>query len=303
MDPHPTVQGVVFADITGSTTLFERLGDTEAHAVVSGVLEALDELAAQLGGKTLKKIGDEAMCLFPDADSALLFGSSAQRQSRMHADGRKIELRVGVNWGPVVQNPDGDVFGDTVNVAARLRALASPGQVMTTEDTLAATQVDLPFATRRLGAHALAGKYREVRVVEVLWEQHQGKLTYMPTGPLPELGAVPLLLKLSFGELRMQLSTSARAEELSLGRDPANTLVVPHDSVSRRHATVQVRSGKFYLKDHSTNGTWVRSGGSRPIAVRREAVPLHGSGEISLGAEFSATGQQTLRYEITDDVS
>ena len=300
MDSESTMQGVVFADITGSTTLFERLGDAEAHSVVSRVLEALDALALQLGGRTVKKIGDEAMCIFPDAASALLFGSSAQRQCRVNTDGRRIELRVGVNFGPVVEGPGGDVFGDTVNVAARLRALASPGQVMTTEDSVAATHVDLPFGTRRLGAHALAGKYREVRVVEVLWDQQLGNLTQMPRGPLAELRGTPLLLRLASGDVSLELSSDARNEEVSMGRDPSNALVVSHDAVSRRHATVAVRGGKFYLKDHSTNGTWVRAGGARAIVVRRESVPLQGSGEISLGADFDAQAGAVIRYEVAD---
>ena len=300
MESEPTLQGVVFADITGSTTLFERLGDAEAHAVVSRVLDGLDALALQLGGRTVKKIGDEAMCIFPDAASALLFGSSAQRQSRMNTDGRKIELRIGVNFGPVVQSPEGDVFGDTVNVAARLRALASPGQVMTTEDSIAATHIELPFGTRRLGAHALAGKYREVGVVEVLWDQQMGNLTQMPRGPLPEMQGTPLVLRLASEDVALELSSDDRKQEVSLGRDPSNAVVATHDSVSRRHATVAVRGGKFYLKDHSTNGTWVRSGGGRSIVVRRESVPLQGTGEISLGADFGAQAPAVIRYEVLE---
>jgi len=293
---------VVFADITGSTTLFEQLGDAEAHGVVSRVLDALDELSTKLGGRTLKKIGDEVLCVFPDAASAVEFGSKAQRQSSIHAGaGRRIELRIGVNYGPVVHD-GGDVFGDTVNVAARLRGLASPGQVITTQDTVDSIAADVRISTRRLGAHALAGKYKQVQVVEVLWEeQPAGNLTYMPKGPLPELDDLALVLRLTFHGSKVELRNTGNRHEISLGRDPSNLLVVPHDAVSRRHASIEVRNGKFYLKDHSTNGTYVRSGTTRPIVVRREAVPLHGSGEISLGVDFTTTGTETIRFEITDD--
>ena len=300
--PGKAVEGVVFADITGSTTLFEKLGDAEAHAIVTKVLDALEKLAEEKGGRTLKKIGDEVLCVFPDADGAVQFGCSAQRQLAIHAGGRRIELRIGVNYGPVVHDALGDVFGDTVNVAARLRALASPGQVITTQDTLDAVVQDARLSTRRLGSHALVGKNERVQVVEVLWEEQQlGNLTQMPRGPLPELQVGPLVLRLFFHGSHVELRSQDSRQDIPLGRDPSNLMVVLNDSVSRRHATVAVRNGKFYLRDHSTNGTYVRTDGNLPIVVRREAVPLHGRGDISLGLDFSSGGTDEVRYEVSDE--
>lgn len=295
------VEGVVFADITGSTTLFEKLGDAEAHAIVTRVLDALEELAEEKGGRTLKKIGDEVLCVFPDAASAVQFGMSAQRQLAIHAGGRRIELRIGVNYGPLVEDRLGDVFGDTVNVAARLRGLASPGQVITTQDTLDAVSAETRISTRRLGSHALAGKDRMVQVVEVLWEDQQlGNLTQMPQGPMPELQSHALTLRLEFQGSGVELKSEDSRNQLSIGRDPSNLMVVSHDSVSRRHATISVRMGKFYLRDHSTNGTYVRIGSNRPIVVRREAIPMHGRGEISLGQDFSAGPDDCITFEVSD---
>ena len=228
--PGKAVEGVVFADITGSTTLFEKLGDAEAHAIVTKVLDALEKLAEEKGGRTLKKIGDEVLCVFPDADGAVQFGCSAQRQLAIHAGGRRIELRIGVNYGPVVHDALGDVFGDTVNVAARLRALASPGQVITTQDTLDAVVQDARLSTRRLGSHALVGKNERVQVVEVLWEEQQlGNLTQMPRGPLPELQVGPLVLRLFFhGE-----PCGAEKPGQPAGHSPGSRSLEPNGRVER----------------------------------------------------------------------
>jgi adenylate cyclase len=206
-----------------------------------------------------------------------------------------VQLCVGVNYGPVVEDDTGDLFGDTVNVAARLRSLASPGQIMTTLETLAAAPSLQSVETRSLGSHVLAGKNRPVEVIEVLWEPELGNLTVMAPEASRALDA--LGLRLSYDGRLKELSQSG-GEEITLGRENDNSIVVPHDSVSRRHATLIVRNGKFYLKDHSANGTYVRSGDSAPIVARRESVPLQGRGDISLGVDFADGPDKLIGYEI-----
>jgi adenylate cyclase len=264
---------------------------------VTRIINQLGTLSEQRGGQVVKKIGDEILCVFPNASAAVFFAMAAQMQSNRGEDGRSIRLRIGVNFGPIVEDGTGDVFGDTVNVAARLRALASPGQIITTKETL--DSIVATVATRRLGNHALMGKRQEVEVVEILWEQDLANLTQVPVRNRAPLADT--ILRLLVNERTVEVRPGPGVQDITLGRDPENFMTVPGEAVSRRHATIEVRSGKFYLRDHSTNGTYLRSGGEVPIHVRRESVPLRRSGDISLGVEFETAGPWVLHYDVMGD--
>ena len=291
-----TIGAVVFADITGSTGLIEKLGDSQAHALIAKVLGGLEELTTQFGGQTIKKIGDEILSRFPDAANAVAYAIAGQRQAGARA-GYPIRMTFGVNYGPVVEDGTGDLFGDTVNIAARLRSLASPGQIITSMDTLAAVPPIIPIEKRSLGSHALIGKHKEVEVFEVLWEEELGNLTRAPSGPMPEFKRSSLVLRLGYGGKSIELRPQD-PDQITIGREAGNAIVVPNEAVSRRHATVLARDGKFYLKDHSTNGTHVRTRRETPVIARRETVLLQGRGEISPGVELETAGADVIEYEV-----
>ena len=289
---------VVFAELTGGSSLFEELGDEEAHALIVRVLEALQGLVARLTGRSVGKLREGILCTFPAAAPAVDFATRAQRG--LSGRERRVELKIGINFGPLVTDSEGDPSGDTVNVAGRLCELASPRQIITTQATIDAMPFDTRLSTRRLGSHRLEGLQRRVELVEVLWEDHLDHVTMMPRGPQPEMEGTPRVLRLTFHGSRMELSTRGRSHELQLGRDPENLLVVADDSVSRRHATIEVRNGKFYLRDHSTNGTYLRSQDGLAVVVRRESVPLHGRGAIALGADFEEAADDAILFEIAE---
>ena len=81
-----------------------------------------------------------------------------------------------------------------------------------------------------------------------------------------------------------------------MGRGGLNHLVVRDSVVSRSHATIEHRNNKFFLLDHSTNGTYIRMGADREIFVHREEVHLHGEGQISLGQSVTTEGGEPIRY-------
>jgi adenylate cyclase len=133
---------VLFADVSDSTRLYESLGDTAAFGGVRGVIGSLKSVSGAFGGRVVKTIGDGLMCVFPDADSAASAAAEMQlaiAQRPPLERGKKLTIRVGFHVGPVIQEGD-DVFGDSVNVAARMASLALPGQAITTADTVRSTR-------------------------------------------------------------------------------------------------------------------------------------------------------------------
>ena len=125
---------IMFADVAGSTTLYEQLGDEQANRIIDDVITMMSELTEKHLGTVIKTIGDEIMCRFNEADQAFTTASIIQdRLQKRPADlGVKINVRVGLHTGLVLIREDGDVFGDAVNVAARVAAIARGSQILTT---------------------------------------------------------------------------------------------------------------------------------------------------------------------------
>jgi len=126
---------IAFLDLTGYTKLTEERGDRAAAELAARLIEIVHELAHRYGGRPVKLLGDGVMFHFPDPGQAVLCG--LELVARIPLVGLP-QARVGLHSGPVVfQN--GDYFGRTVNVAARITDYARPGEVLVSEEVVAAT--------------------------------------------------------------------------------------------------------------------------------------------------------------------
>ena len=286
---------ILFADVCGSTRLIEALGDGQGWQVIGGVLQELGQITEDLRGTVIKTIGDEILASFESTLDAIAAAVDMQRamQERTAAHGHPIEIQIGLHAGPVLFEA-GDVFGDVVNVASRVTTISAAGQVLTTLHTLEqAQEADIP--SRSLGEHGVKGREERLHLCEVLWREETQQLTTV----------APKIDKdwANRAELRLgdqvQLMSSGSAESLSLGRGAQSALVVPDTGASRNHAMITARSGRFYLADHSTNGTYVLPDGGTEIFIHRDEVLLQGAGSIRLGGSFSETGPVDIEYEIS----
>lgn len=178
---------LLFADVTGSTSLAEAL-DAEVVREVMGEYFALarEEIEA-LGGTVEKFIGDAVFAVFgvpvaheDDVERALRAALAIRRRlgalnDRLRAESRaELQVRIGINTGDVVASAspragEGMVTGDAVNVAARIQQFADPGQIVVGARTAAATS---RFDFRALGAREVRGKSALVEVRELVGESH-----------------------------------------------------------------------------------------------------------------------------------
>src|SRR5690348_3793840 len=128
---------VLFADVSGSTKLYEAVGDAAAHAAIDLCVKLFAAITEQHGGRVIKTIGDEVMSVFPDSATAAKAAVDIQlgMTGMAPVDKMKLGVRIGMNHGPLVEG-EGDVFGDTVNLAARLTEMASRGQIITSVETV-----------------------------------------------------------------------------------------------------------------------------------------------------------------------
>lgn len=286
---------IMFADLSGSTRLYEVLGDTAARVRVARCVEMLCAVTSEFGGRTLKTIGDGIMCTFPTADAAV--EAACTMQSRTDDEATELTpsgplalaIRVGLHVGPVIIE-DGDAFGDAVNVAARMGALAKPGQIITTRETVARLSADLRQQTRFIDHAPVRGKRLTMDIHEILWQPEDVTMMSIPLGR-PVLEVPRLRLRYRETELVMD----AQRPVVVLGRSTTADLPVEEGLASRLHVRIEQRRGKYYLTDLSTNGTHVRSAGTQAF-LRREEMLLGAQGEISLGRPFGDAPQEYVHF-------
>lgn len=292
---HQTSQLVIlFADISQSTRLFEIQGDVQARQIIGRALEMLSRVTDAHGGRVIKTIGDEVMVTFPHVDKAVEAACEMHRVIRQDLmfSWVNLAIRVGLHFGEVLVE-NGDVYGDAVNVAAKVVSMAQADQVLTTRSTIDSLSAPETLVWRPLGQARIPGKKQPVELVEVIWQEDTANLTKpLRLDSIPDLEA-PVKLVISYRGREIELNQ--HRPSLYLGRDPHNDLVITEALVSRKHAHIEFRQGKFLLVDHSTNGTYVYVGDDR-FFVHREEILLHDEGKICPGQDAPEDSRVAMHY-------
>jgi adenylate cyclase len=288
----PTEMSVLFADISGSTRLYDTLGDTQAKTLVDECIAIMRSIVARYNGRVIKTIGDEVMCVLPDADSGHLAATDMQlRIAALPVVGNvRRAIRVGFHFGAVIEE-NGDVFGDTVNMAARMAGLAKGMQIITTRATIDQLSPALRDSTRGIAALSVKGKGDDVDVCEVLWQA--GEDLTMATAS-SAAAAKQIRLHLTHGGKELVLEQGNTG--IALGRDASCQIVLADRMASRVHARIERRRDKFFVVDQSTNGTFVNFAGETEIVLRREEVMLRGQGRIAFGHSLAASADETVDF-------
>lgn len=272
---------VMFADISDSTSLYQKLGDAAARNIVNACLKVINGVLARYEGRLVKTIGDEVMCVFPDADLAVLAASDMQAQVSVTKPGNyPISIHVGLHYGPVLVE-ENDVFGDTVNVAAYLRASATAEQILTTDAVERRLTAALKTCVRPIFNAVLKGSEQESTVYQVLWRTDRTDLTDVNLQPNKMIPGDTGALLVTLDEERVRVDQWRTG--IVIGRSKDCDLVVTDNFASRRHLSIKLVRTHFYLFDHSINGTFVALGSGEEVHVLRRELLLDGSGEIYLG--------------------
>ena len=119
---------VLFADITGSSKLYIEVGDDRAREMVAATLESWSRLVVDNKGHVVQLRGDGMLCTFPTVDAALV-AAVALRDLPYQ---QPLSMHAGIHAGPVLQEAD-QLYGDVVNVAARMADIAKRFEIMLTE--------------------------------------------------------------------------------------------------------------------------------------------------------------------------
>jgi hypothetical protein len=277
---------VLFADIAKSTALFEKYGDDKARGAISAVLDTLIEAAEKYEGVLIKTIGDEIMCTFPSVKLTILAAIAMQESvsGNFVLGSHPIGIRVGFHHGVVI-NENGDVYGDTVNVAARMTGLAKKGQIITNSLTFKPNDFNDSIKHRSLGKIKVKGKLLPVKIIEIFWKKDDSQVTRVSSALDLKLPESAFKMTLTVGGRKIVMTEKSPTKVIGRGEECDLQILAP--MASRVHAEIQFSDGNFRLEDQSTNGTWLEIGGNS-LRLHRDKTVLLGSGKISLGnADFS----------------
>ena len=271
---------IMFVDIAGSTRLYQEYGDTLAQDSIARCLIRLSEVIKRHTGTVVKFIGDEILCYLSDPEMAFqaVFKLQEIAKETVDPNGVQLALRIGMHYGSAIVE-DTDLYGDSVNVAAAMRDIAKGGQIIATDAMVEHIPPEISHFTRRYDTSRIKGRQEQTVIYEILWEGEASTQILSGTTSLEKMKSSKL--QLSFQETELALMANMPA--LTLGRDSNCSIIIEGTLVSRQHATIEYRRGKFLLMDKSTNGTYILTDDGRSVYLRREEFPLWGEGQISLG--------------------
>jgi adenylate cyclase len=297
MPQHTEKLAVMFADICGSTALYDRLGDEMARRLIAKCIAMMVDKATAYQGTLIKTIGDEIMCTFRSAENAMNAACAMQNTIENDNLGKDhpMHIRIGFHYGDVICET-GDVYGDTVNVAARVASITRANQIMTTMAAVSSMPPDFRDKTHKIMRAELKGKQEQLDIFRVAWEADDTLRTRIgiPTFRKPQEGNSELTLYYRDQSFKIDEHHPSAV----LGREEVCDILVTNDFASRQHARIELRFGKFVIADQSTNGTYIRFTDGHSVRLAREDLVLRGSGSISLGQAYSENPSEVVEFSI-----
>ncbi len=287
---------ILFADVVGSTQLYDKFGDTKASETVALCLDVMKDATHQFNGNVIKTIGDEVMSTFQSVDEAM--GAAVMMQTRITADTKQdgripVSIRIGCHYGPVVQEQN-DIFGAAVHTANRMTSQAKARQIVMSGDTVDQIGPELQKQARQIDVATVRGRMDEVALFEFLWNPEEAT-SMLPTIGWESRARTASKMVLTFRDATVEVSDTCKS--INMGRADDNDLVIKGNLISRIHAKVEMRRGKFVIIDQSTNGTFLMNALGDESFVRRDSTELGEEGTIGLGRAEEPGTSLSIHYK------
>lgn len=288
---------VMFADVSGSAGLFERLGDTEAMHAVERCLKRMKRSIDGYRGRTIQIVGDELLAVYESAEDACQAAIDMQQRiaDLPPVSGLKLTIRIGLHAGMVVEDA-GKLSGEVVTNAARIAGIARRDQILCSSVLAAELPESGTLNVRpmpELGSIPEQGE--SLTLFHIQWTVHEmGGYSPSTFGPPTTHPPVDRLCVRYHGKAFL---LDSKTPALTLGRDLGNKLVIEDRKASRQHARIEKRKEGYFLVDTSTNGCFVSLAGRSEKLVRRNEIMLEGSGRICFGCSGNDPTADSAEFE------
>jgi adenylate cyclase len=284
---------VLLADVVGSTPLYESAGNDVALGRIADWRERMCSLIHSNGGEYISSKGDDVLSIFGDPAGA--FRAAAQM---MVPTSLPIPFHAGLHFGPIIRVGD-DLYGDAVNLTARLAAIANPGEVLISQNLVDRLS---PLDRELLGfLDKMVFKGRSEPCSIYAFLDHDRSLNTQISSSRLGKSAVrskairPLCITLRYNDQAISCHDN---ETLTIGRSPDCRLVINRQWVSRHHATITIENERIQLAERSSSGTFISMQQGQEFLVHRENVLLLGSGMISPGMRCTGSDAQIVYFDI-----
>ncbi len=288
----------MFADVVGSTAMYENMGDEAARSRIAKALNTMTSICRRHKGTLVKTLGDEIMVYFLDIDLAVCAAKVIQEtmEDDRSPETVGISVRIGMQYGDAILDND-DIFGDIVNVAARVTGLAQARQILYPAELAAKIKsMELSENTRLFDRIKVHGRTETLDVYMYSWED-EGEVTNMATASNftnPAKNTQVNTMILNFLDKKYEINLTV--DKFTLGRSSACNISVEGKLTSRLHAVISIKRGKFIFSDRSTNGSFITLENGQEVFLRREELTMFGSGQISLGESNKTPNALVVSY-------
>lgn len=305
--------GVLYADISGTTRLYRKLGTAESQYALERCIKRMERAIEAYGGRLVMPAVDELTAVFDTPDTLL---QGAMEMQRRLADlppmsGVKLSIRIGAHWGAGTLD-DAGLTGLACDLGRKLMSMAGPGQILTCAQTAEAVSRNLRQLLWTADDLQLDTPGGECQVFRVVWQEDASATVAVPAydgrAIAPPPPADTVLASAGPGQVpapRLTLRFEGRSYLLDakmptvvIGRDRAANISIRSPKASRRHAMIVRRAERdFRLIDSSTNGTYVQQGES-VLRVHEGEVALTGKGRIAFGCAPKDADGEVLEFEL-----
>jgi adenylate cyclase len=286
---------VAFIKINREVNALKKIDPNSALALINDCLDVIRNTVVEKNGVVIKTLmHDNVMCTFSSADVAMSASIAIQEKfkegqlvRRMKKQGVRIPVKLGFSYGEVLTE-DGDVFGHTVNVAARITGDAKTGQILTDKVSVDTLSPELQLSTRLVDHMPAKGISEPIEIYEVIWDEDGH--TYMATSVVSTVTSTvkkEVYLLLNYNGQSLTLDNSS--EPIELGRSNKADMQINEDNASRFHTQIEHKRGRFIITDQSLNGTYVDVDNEIIHLKKNESYELTGKGRICLGVDFNKT--------------
>ena len=276
---------ILYADVSGSTRIYEKYGDTIARRDIKTCINIIVDIVNQHDGKLIKTIGDEAMCSFTNPVMAAITATEIHETLQEASEQGKFEIgemhvKIGWHYGEISFRGS-EIIGDAPVTAQQIINLAKADEILSSEQSIKYLPDDMQENAHfvdSLEAEAYTGK---LNVFTIPWEESDEVTKFEPAkNEKKDVSTISVLI-LSYHDQNVRLDSENT--HCTIGRSHENDLSVDGKFTSRVHAEITYKHGSFHLKDVSTNGSAIVYADGRVEKLRREELFLNGEGVICFG--------------------
>lgn len=287
---------VLYADVSGSTRIYETYGDAIARRDIHACLDRLRDVAAQYDGRVLKTIGDEVECVFPTPQRAAPAACAMHEALREASAAGVFEtgtIRVKIGWHyGVVEWRKHNIVGATPSVAQQIIGLAKPEEILASGEAVAMLPAALSDDAQLMDTVESCANGAPLEIYKLPWEDDEDVTQYR----VPAASATASTMRLCLSHQGETRYLDENERHCSIGRVDGNDIVTGDRFTSRQHADISCRHGRFYIVDHSINGTLMTTGSGIHKHLHNEEGILEGEGVLVFGDAASANPAVRVAY-------